>query len=48
MRIGIPVRHSIHDQHDMVTVIVGAARGRFDAGTGCDTGQEDLGYATLE
>ena len=45
MRVGIPVRHRIHDQNHVVAQIVGTARGRFHAGTRRNTRQEDLTHS---
>lgn len=47
MRIGVSVCHRIHGEHNVITVIVGAACRRFHAGTCCNAGQDDLSYATL-
>ena len=47
VRVGVPVRHRIHDQHHVVAEIVGAARRRFHADARRDACQDDLGYAAL-
>ena len=44
MRVGIHIGHRIHDQPDIVAVIIGCARRRFHADSCRDSGQEDLGY----
>jgi hypothetical protein len=45
--IRIAVRHRIHEQDDIVAVIVGAARRCFHAGARSDARQQDLDYAAL-
>ena len=47
VRVSVTVGHRIYDQHDVVAVVVCAARRRFHAATGRDARQEDLGYASL-
>ena len=42
VRVGVAVRHGIHDQCHVVAEIVGAARGGFHPGTGRHTRQDDL------
>jgi hypothetical protein len=46
VRISVTVGHRIHDQHDVVVLVVCAAGRRFHAATERD-GRQDLGYATL-
>ena len=42
MRFGVQVRHRVHDQRDVVTVIVGVACRRLHTAAGGDAGQDDL------
>ncbi len=45
VRVGATVRHRVCDQRHVVAVVVGAARGRFDAAAGRDAGDDDLSHA---
>ena len=43
VRAAVAVGHGIDDEHNLVAVTVSAAGGRFHAGAGRYTRQEDLG-----
>ena len=45
MRVGGEVGHRVHDQRDIIAVVVSVARRRLDAAAGCHSGQNDLGHA---
>src|ERR1700678_2762754 len=47
MRTSVRIGHSVHDQHNTVAVIIGAACRRLDAGACRHTRQKDLVNAAL-